>query len=150
MSRTISLDQLPRKAERFLRVAWEEHESVLLEHNGEPVAAVVPMDDYRRLYPESPQAGTTTQPPAPPFAYELPADLLAAYHRLLDKKFNEGLTPGEEAELERVGKELDEADMQTPLGQAIMQKAEEEHERWMTTLEEVIAKLRSLRKSLIE
>lgn len=26
MSKTISLDELPRKAERLLRAAWEEHE----------------------------------------------------------------------------------------------------------------------------
>jgi hypothetical protein len=106
------------QAERLPRAAWEQK----METGGEP--------------------------PASALAYELPADLLAAYHRLLDKKFGEGLTHEEEAEFERVGKELDEADMRTPLRQAVMQRAEEEHQRWMTTLEEVIAKLRSLRKSL--
>jgi hypothetical protein len=119
------------------------------------------MEDFRRLHPETERAKgkgrrakdgrvkakAAAEPPAPSLAYELPADLLSAYHRLVDKKFSEGLTPEEEAEFERVGKALDEADMQTPLGQAILQKAEEEHQRWMTTLEEVIAKLRSLRQS---
>jgi len=155
MSKTIPINQLPRQAERLLRTVWEGHESVFLERNGEPVAAVVPMDHYRRLHPETAKAKrkkrkakTKVEPPAPSLAYELPTDLLAAYHRLVDKKFSSGLTPDEETELERVGKELDEADMQTPLGQAIMQKAEEEHERWMNRLEEVMATLHSLRKSL--
>jgi prevent-host-death family protein len=159
MSKTIPVDQLPREAERLLSAAWEEHESVVLERNGEPVAAVVPMAEYRRWHPEAAKAkgerrkaeskkrkvpGTAELPP--PLAYELPADVLAEYHRLLDKKFNNGLTPDEEAELARVDKELDEADLATPLGQAIMQKAEEEHLRWMTTLDDVIEKLRSLRQ----
>jgi hypothetical protein len=53
--------------------------------------------------------------------------VLAEYRRLLSKKFNEGLTPDEEAALERVGKELDEADMQTPLERAADAKARREH-----------------------
>jgi prevent-host-death family protein len=52
MRKAISLDQLPPKLERLLRAAWEEQESVVLERNGEPVAAVVPMADYQRLHPE--------------------------------------------------------------------------------------------------
>jgi antitoxin (DNA-binding transcriptional repressor) of toxin-antitoxin stability system len=43
MSKTISLDELPRKAERLLRSVWEERESIILERNGEPVATVAPM-----------------------------------------------------------------------------------------------------------
>ena len=144
MSRTISLDQLSRKAERLLRAAWEKHESVLLERDGEPVAAVVPMKDYRRLYPESPEGETTTQPPASSFAYELPDDLLADYHRLVSKKLTEGLAPEEEIEFERVSKELDEADMQTPLEQAAMQK----HKQRMVILDELAAKRKALEKLL--
>jgi hypothetical protein len=82
------------------------------------------------------------EPSAVPLAYELPADLLAAYHRLLDKKFGEGLTSEEEAELERVGKELDQADMATPLEQA----AWREQERRMAVVDELIAKLKVLQE----
>ena len=147
MSRTISLHQLPRKAERLLRIAWEKHESVLLERDGEPVAAVVPMEDYQRLHPESPKGGIPTQLSPSSFAYELPADLLADYHRLVSKKLIEGLTPDEEAEFERVSKELDEADTATPLEQAIDARARREHERRMATLNNIIDKLKSLQES---
>ena len=143
MSKAIPLDQLPREAERLLRAAWERHESVFLERDGEPVAVVVPMDDYQRLHPESPEVET----PVPPLAYELPDDLLAAYHRLVSKKLNEGLTPEEEAEFERVGKELDEADISTPLEQASRARAQQEHERRMATLKDIMAQLKSLRES---
>ena len=153
MDKTIPLDELPRKTERLLRVAWEGHESVVLERHGEPVAAVVPIDDYRRLYPETARKGdgkrkakAVVEPPVPPLAYELPPDLLAAYHRLLDKKFSEGLTSDEEAELERVGQELDEADMATPLEQAIDARARREHARRMAILDNIIAQLKSLQK----
>src|SRR5947209_6514916 len=102
MSKTIPVDQLPREAERLLSAAWEQHESVVLERDGEPVAAVVPMDEYRRWHPETAKAkgerrhaqrekGEAT-PHAPPLAYELPADVLEAYHRLVSKKFTEGLS----------------------------------------------------------
>lgn len=56
-------------------------------------------------------------------AYELPADLMAEYDCLMNKKFDEGLTPDEEAEFARVAKALSDADMATPLGQAIMRQA---------------------------
>ena len=147
MSQSISLDQLSRKAERLLRAAWEKHESVLLERDGEPVAAVIPMDDYQRLHPEPPEGEATTQPPASPFAYDLPADLLAAYHRLVSKKLMEGLTPDEEAEFERVSRELDEADAATPLEQAIAARAQRKHERRMAALNDIVAKLKSLQES---
>jgi prevent-host-death family protein len=105
MSKTIPVDQLPREAERLLRAAWEQNESVVLERNGEPVAAVVPMDEYRRWHPDAAKAKrdtrkaeprrrkaqTTTEPLAISLAYELPADLLEAYHRLVSKKFCRGL-----------------------------------------------------------
>jgi prevent-host-death family protein len=139
MSKTISLDELLRKAERLLRAAWEEHESVVLARDGEPVAAVVPMDDFRRLHPETvkakgkrqkakdnrQKAEKAAEPPAPPLAYELPPDVLTAYHRLVSKKFAEGLTPEEEAELARLDAELDAADAASPLERA----AREAHER---------------------
>ncbi len=155
MSKTIPLDELPRKAERLLCAAWEEHESVVLERNGEPVAAVVPMEEYRQLHPEIQQADggrqkakdkrqkakTTAEPP---LAYELPADLLAAYHRLVRKQLAEGLTPDEEAELARVDQQLDEAELATPLGQYINAKAEREHVQRMARLDELIAKLKAL------
>ena len=150
MSQTIPIDQLPRQAERRLRAVWEEHETVLLEHNGEPVAAVVPMEDYQRLHPETAKADgrkrktKKTEPPTLPLAYELPADLVATYHRFVSKKLMEGLTPDEEAEFERVEKELDEADMATPLEQAADARARREHERQMATLDDIIAKLKSL------
>ena len=147
MSNTISLDQLPRKVAHLLRAAWEKHESVLLECNGEPVAAVVPMDDYQRLHPESSKGETTTQPATASFAYELPADLLSDYHRLVSKKLMEDLTPDEEAEFERVSKELGEADAVTPLEQAIDAKARREHERRMATLNTLLDKLKSLQES---
>jgi len=150
MSKTIPIEQLPRQAERLLRVVWEGHETVLLEHNGEPVAAVVPMDDYRRLHLNTEKAKrgrrkvkTLAPPSAPPLAYELPAELLEAYHRFVSKKFSdEGLTPEEEAEFERVGKELGEADLATPLEQAAWQK----HKQEMALLDELVAKRKALEK----
>ena len=151
MSQIISLDQLPRQAECLLRAVWEERETVLLEHNGEPVAAVVPMDDYQRLYLDTEKAKrrrrkakTKAEPPAPSLAYELPADVLEAYHRFVSKKLMEGLTPDEEAEFARIDKVLDEADMATPLERAADARARREHERQMATLDDIIAQLKSL------
>ncbi len=152
MSKTIPIEKLPRQAEQLLRAVWEGHETVLLEHNGEPVAAVVPMDDYRRLYlgTEKAKRGrrkakTKAELPAPSLAYELPADLLEAYHRFVSKKFSdEGLTPEEEAKFERISKELGEADLATPLEQAARARAEREHKRQMATLDNIIAQLKSL------
>jgi prevent-host-death family protein len=153
MSKRVPLEQLPRKVERLLSAAWEGRESVVLERNGEPVAAVVPMADYRRLHPASAtapdgkrQAKKKTESCALTLAYELPADLLAAYHRLLDKKFSEGLTPDEETELARVDRELGEADMATPLEQSIDARARREHERRMTILNDIIEQLKSLQQ----
>ena len=94
MGKTISLDQLPRQIENLLRASWEGHESLVLEHNGKPVAAIVPMDEYRRWHPDESENA---------FDYELPTGLLEAYHKLLDKKFSTGLTPQEEVELTSVG-----------------------------------------------
>ena len=143
MSQAIAIDELPRKAERLLRVAWEMQESIVLERHGEPLAAVVPMEEYRRWHTGGKKVGngggTTAEPTALPLAYELPADLLADYDRLLNKKFEVGLTPGEEAEFARLAQSLSDADMATPLGQAIMSQARQKHERWMRTLNEVEA-----------
>ncbi|MBI1925805.1 type II toxin-antitoxin system Phd/YefM family antitoxin [Candidatus Poribacteria bacterium] len=136
MSQTISLDQLPRKAENLLRGVWEGHESIVIERDGKPVAAVVPMNEYLRLYPETEKVdvktneGRKTETTAAPslLSYELPADLLAAYHRLLNKKFSFGLMPDEEAELTRLDQQLDEAELATPLVQSILTTAEDKHE----------------------
>ena len=90
-------------------------------------------------------------------SYELPADLLNAYHRLLNKKFSYGLTPDEEAELVQLDKQLDEAELATPLVQSTLTKATQQHKQWMRrktkssvafcTLDDVITKLRELRES---
>jgi len=160
MSKTIPVDQLPREAERLLRAAWEQHESVVLERNGEPVAAVVPMDEYRRWHPDPPKvksdtrkaasrkrkAKATTGPPAAPLAYELPADLLEAYHRLVSQKFTAGLKVEEEAELERLGAALDAADAATPLERNAAVRARREHDRRISTLTDIITKLKSLQQ----
>jgi len=83
----------------------------------------------------------------PTLSYALPEDLLEAYHRLLDKKFSSGLTPGEESKLALLDKQLDEAELTTPLVQSIMTTEGRRHKRWMRTLNEVITKLRELRES---
>jgi hypothetical protein len=72
--------------------------------------------------------------------------LLEAYQRLLDKKFDSGLTPDEETELARLDQQLDEAELATPLVQSILMQAAERDKRWMRTLDEVITKLRELRE----
>jgi antitoxin (DNA-binding transcriptional repressor) of toxin-antitoxin stability system len=159
MSKTIPVDQLPREAERLLSAAWEEHESVVLERDGEPVAAVVPMEEYRRWHPEAKrvegsrrkadrkkQEAKTPMPPAAALAYELPADVLEAYHRLVSKKFAEGLTAAEEADLERLGAELDAADAATPLEREADARARREHDRRLSILNDIIAKLKSLQQ----
>lgn len=154
MSKTISLDQLPRQVESLLRLAWEGRESIILKRKGMPVAAVLPMEEYLRLYPETQKvevkpnceekAETTEALSA--LSYELPADLLDAYHRLLNKKFSSGLTADEETELARLDQQLDEAELATPLVQSTLTKSAQQHKRWMRTLNEVINKLRELRK----
>lgn len=155
MSKTISLDQLPRQVESLLQVAWEGHESIILERKGKPVAVVLPMEEYLRLHPETKKAEVKsnyeekaeTTGALSALSYELPADLLDAYHRLLDKKFNSGLTADEEIELARLDRQLDEAELATPLVQSTLTTAAQQHERWMRTLNEVITKLRELREA---
>jgi prevent-host-death family protein len=162
MSKTIPVDQLPREAERLLRSAWEQNESVVLERNGEPVAAVVPMDEYRRWHPNAAKAKgetrkaeqrkrkakATAEPQDGSLAYALPADLLTAYHRLVSKKFAEGLTVEEEAELERLGTELDAADAATPLERNAAARARREHDRRIAILTDIIEKLKSLQEPM--
>jgi len=57
MAQTISLDALPSDAEQMLRTVWDSNETVhfvhrrlrltvLIEHEGMTVAAVVPMEEY--------------------------------------------------------------------------------------------------------
>jgi hypothetical protein len=140
-------------------VAWEGNESIILEHKGEAVAAVVPMEEYIQLrglrskpvpHPEaqSEEEKAETTAVLSTLSYELPDDLLEAYHSLLNKKFSSGLTPEEEAELARLDQQLDEAELTTPLVQSIMTKSRYQHEKWMRTLNEVITKLRELRGAL--
>ena len=138
MNKTISLDDLPRQVENLLRTTWEGHESLVLEQNGKPVAAIVPMDEYRKWHPDENENV---------FAYELPVHLLEAYHGLLDKKFSTGLTPEEEVELSELDQHLDEAEATQPLIQSMRMHANSEDQKWMQTLEAVIVNLRNLRKS---
>ena len=137
MNKTISLDDLPRQVENLLRATWEEHEKLVLEQNGKPVAAIIPMDEYRKLHPDADENA---------FAYELPTHLLEAYHGLLDKKFSTGLTPEEESELSKLDQQLDDAEAKQPLIQSMPRRAMGRDENWMQRCEEVITKLRELRE----
>ena len=139
MAQTISLGALSSDAEQMLRAVWDANETVLIEHEGMAVAAVVPMEEYRQLHPEKP-----TSLPKETIPYELPSKLLTAYHRLLDKKFTTGLTTDEEKELVQLDNRLNEADMATPLEQSIRTKARKENHHRMVVLNDILAKLRSL------
>ena len=120
MNKTISLDQLPPQIENLLRTISAGNESLVLEQDGKPVAAVVSMDEYRRWHPTENA-----------FSYELPADLLAAYHGLLDKKFSTGLTPQEENELTQLSQQLDDVEAVQPLVQSIGARAAAEDKKWI-------------------
>ena len=137
MHKTISLDQLPRQIENLLRTSWEGHKSFVLEHNGKPVAAIVPMDEYRKWY---------SDPDENAFDYKLPTDLLEAYHKLLDKKFSTGLTPQEEVELTQLDQQLNDAEASQPLIQSMQKRATLRDENWKQRFEEVITKLRELKE----
>ena len=139
MNKTVSVDQLPLQIENLLRMIWEENESLVLEQDGKPVAAVVPMDEYRKWHPAEGEDA---------FSYEIPADLLAAYQALLDKKFSSGLTPQEENELAQLNQQLDDVEETQPLVQSIWSRSAAQDKKWMQTLEEVITKLRELRESM--
>ena len=136
MSKTISLDQLPRQIENLLRASWEGHESLVLEDNGKPVAAIVPMDEYRKWYSDTDENV---------FDYELPTDLLEVYHKLLDKKFSTGLTPQEEVELTQLDRQLNDAEAAQPLIQSMQKRAALRDEDWKQRFEEVVTKLRELK-----
>ena len=136
MNKTLSLNQLPSQVESLLREISQENESLVIEDNGKPVGAVVPMDEYLKLHPHEDKDA---------FTYKLPADLLSAYHKLLDKKFSTGLTLQEEAELTGLSKQLDETVSAQPLVQLIRARAAACDEKWVQTFREAIAKLRELR-----
>ena len=131
MNKTISLDQLPRQIENLLRASWEGHESLILEHNGKPVAAIVPMDEYCKWY---------SDPGENAFDYELPTDLLEAYHKLLDKKFSNGLTPQEEVELTQLDQQLNEAEATQPLIQSMQKREALRDENWKQKFREIFRK----------
>lgn len=137
MSKTISLDQLPRQIENLLRASSEGHESLVLEHNGKPVAAIVPMDEYRRWHPDESENA---------FDYELPTNLLEAYHKLLDKKFSTGLTPQEEVEVAQLDQQLNEAEAAQPLIQSMPKREALRDKNWKQRFEEVVTKLRELKE----
>jgi antitoxin (DNA-binding transcriptional repressor) of toxin-antitoxin stability system len=137
MNKTISLDQLPTQIENLLRASWEEHESLVLEHDGKPVAAIVPMDEYRKWHPVEDENA---------FDYELPTDLLKAYHELQDKKLTTGLTPEEEVKLAQLDKELDDAESAQPLIQSMQNRALIREENWEKRFEDAITKLRELKE----
>lgn len=137
MNKTISLDQLPPQIEHLLRASWEGHESLVLEHNGKPVAAIVPMDEYRKWHPDESENA---------FDYELPAGLLETYHKLLDKKFSTGLTSEEEGKLAELNQQLDDAEASQPLIQSMQKRAALRDENWRQRFEEVAAKLQELRE----
>ena len=137
MGKTISLDQLPRQIENLLRASWEERESLVLERNGKPVAAIVPMDEYRKWHPDESENA---------FDYELSTDLLEAYHKLLDKKFATGLTPQEEVELTQLDQQLNEAEAAQPLIQSMQKREALRDGNWKQRFEEVATKLRELKE----
>lgn len=137
MNKTISLEQLPPQIENLLRTNWEGHESLVLEHNGKPVAAIVPMDEYRKWHPDKDENA---------FDYELPVDLLEAYHKLLDKKFSTGLTSEEEVKLAEVDQQLNDAEATQPLIQSMQKHAALRDENWKQRFEEVVTKLRELKE----
>lgn len=137
MRKTISLDQLPPQIENLLRATWEGHESLVLEYNGKPIAAIVPMDEYCKWYSDTDENA---------FDYELPTDLLESYHKLLDKKFSKGLTPQEEVELTQLDQQLNDAEAAQPLIQSMQKRATLRDEDWKQRFEEVVPKLRELKE----
>ena len=136
MRKTISLDQLPRQIENLLRASWEGHESLVLEDDGKPVAAIVPMDEYRKWHSDIDENG---------FDYELPTDLLETYHKLLDKKFSTGLTPQENIELAQLDQQLNDVEAAQPLIQSMQKRTAARDEDWKQRFEEVVTKLRELK-----
>ena len=101
------------------------------------MAAIVPMDEYCKWHPNEDENA---------FDYELPAGLLEAYHKLLDKKFSIGLTPQEEVELTQLDQQLNDAEAAQPLIQAMQKRAALRDENWKQRFEEVVTKLRELKE----
>jgi hypothetical protein len=104
-----------------------------------------PEEVQRVLAPLQPR-GTTSRSPAGPEAFTLSSDMLAAYHRLVDKRFSEGLTTGEEMELREISRKLDAAELSTPIERAIEAKSTHEHQESLEVLNDVIARLKSLQR----
>lgn len=130
MNKTISLDQFPPQIENLLRTISEGNESLVLEQDGKPVAAVVPMAEYHRWHPPEGENA---------FSYELPADLLAAYHALLDKKFSAGLTTQEENELTQLSQQLDDVEAAQPLVQSIWLRTTTQDKKWIVDHSDSVA-----------
>ena len=137
MRKTISLNRLPHQIKNLLQATLKGDESLILEHNGKPVAAIVPMDEYCKWHPDEDENA---------FDYELPTDLLEAYHILLDKKFSNGLTPHEEVELTQLDQQLNEAEAAQPLIQSRQKRTAARDENWRQRFEEVVIKLRELKE----
>jgi len=78
--------------------------------------------------------------------FTLPSDLLAAYHRLVEKRVTEGLTPAEEMELRGVSRKLDLAELSTPIEHAIDAKSTHEHQKSLEALNDVITRLKNLQR----
>lgn len=95
------------------------------------------MDEYRKWHPDESENA---------FDYELPAGLLEAYHKLLDKKFSTGLTSEEEGKLAELNQQLDDAEASQPLIQSMQKRAALRDENWRQRFEEVAAKLQELRE----
>ena len=137
MGKTISLDQLPRQIENLLRASSEEHESLVLEHKGKPIAAIVSTDEYRKWHPDESENA---------FDYELPTEILEGYHKLLDKKFSNGLTPQEEVELTQLDQQLNDAEAAQPLIQSMQKRTAARDENWKQRFEDIVTKLRELKE----
>ncbi len=137
MNKTISMNQFPSQVQNVLREVLRGNEGLALEDGGVPVGAVVSMAEYLKLRPNEDRDA---------FSYELPTELLDAYHDLLDKKFSVGLTLQEEAELTGLNQRLDDAESAQPLVQRIRSQASATNEQWVQTFQEAIAKLRELRE----
>lgn len=70
------------------------------------------------------------------------SEMLAVYHRLVDKRFDHGLTPEEDRELQLVNAELDRVEQVDPVEQTIAMEAS----RRIAILEEVVKMLQSLER----
>jgi prevent-host-death family protein len=136
--------QLPRLLDRVAK-----GETITITRHGISVARLVPVE--AKAVPEDRRTieGLPEFHKGRPLTAELfspPADLLAGYHRLVDKRFSEGLTPGEERRLSEVSHQLDRAELLTPIERAIDAKSTHEHQIRLEVLNDVIARLKSLQR----